>query len=148
MSDRQRNNNNTPSSAGLDFVYTKVAVDFQNTTAATVEQAIADNLALLRETARLDGICVARFDARHRKIEKLTSVIATDAGCNPDYEMKWTVHPPLQNTPMVSFHLNSCLFPLDLQDASWARKSSCRLMEFLTAISTDNDLPRRATLVK
>ncbi|MDH3589506.1 MAG: diguanylate cyclase, partial [Gammaproteobacteria bacterium] len=85
MSDKRSKNKNTDPSAGLDFVYTKVAVDFQNVSADTVESTIAESLVSLRSAAQVDGICVARFDARRQKVAHLGRVVADDAGCDPSF---------------------------------------------------------------
>ncbi|MBT8135505.1 MAG: EAL domain-containing protein, partial [Gammaproteobacteria bacterium] len=81
----QQNKNKAGSGATLDFVYTKAAVDLQNLSATNAEQVLAATLESLRDNACIDGICLARFDSRARRIASLTASVSPDAGCKPGF---------------------------------------------------------------
>ncbi|MDH3646233.1 MAG: EAL domain-containing protein [Gammaproteobacteria bacterium] len=85
MSDKALENKNMQPSVGLDFVYTKIVVDFQNVTPSTIEAVTAGGLVSLREALQVDGVCIARFDPQREKIADLGSCVAPAAGCNPSF---------------------------------------------------------------
>jgi diguanylate cyclase (GGDEF)-like protein/PAS domain S-box-containing protein len=73
-----------PLSPGLDLLCTKVAVDLQSLTAATVDERIPAALQGLTDAWGVDSMFVARVDATATVFSKIYAGRATFSACNPD----------------------------------------------------------------
>src|SRR5262245_10632171 len=71
-------------SPGLDLLSTKVAVDLQSMTAATVEERIPTALQALTEAWGADSVLVALVDAKAVAFSKVYAGRSTFSACNPD----------------------------------------------------------------
>jgi diguanylate cyclase (GGDEF)-like protein/PAS domain S-box-containing protein len=69
---------------GIDITCTKVAVDFQNLTAANADAVIRQNLEVLREATEADAVCLALIDAQRERIESLALSKSGFAQCRPE----------------------------------------------------------------
>ncbi len=69
---------------GVDITCTKVAVDFQNLTAATADAVIRQNLEILREATGTDVVFLALFDNPGANIDSVAASRSVFAGCRPE----------------------------------------------------------------
>jgi diguanylate cyclase (GGDEF)-like protein/PAS domain S-box-containing protein len=81
----QRTLGGSRNSAGLDVIFTKLAVDLQNLTAASLADNIQNCLGVMQESTGCDAVCFAVFDEAETKIVKVYSSQAAFASCNPDH---------------------------------------------------------------
>ena len=103
-------------SFGIDITCTKVAVDFQNLTAANADAVIRQNLAILREATQTDAVFLALIDARRECIESLAASTAGFAQCRPDLLRG----EPLQSLPWIRSRLEHVRI-LEFRDAAAVR---------------------------
>jgi len=69
---------------GLDLIYTKVAVDFQNVTATTVEDQLRAGLQALTDTRGTDAFFVALLDSAGASFQNVYAGRTTFSTCNPE----------------------------------------------------------------
>ena len=68
---------------GVDVLYTKVAVDFQNLEQDTANDVLSTGLEVIQESSGCDAVCVALFDKNGDRIETIHTVRASFTTCNP-----------------------------------------------------------------
>ncbi len=69
---------------GIDITCTKVAVDFQNISAATADAVIRQNLDILREATSTDAVFLALLDGHGERIDSLATSKGPFAQCRPE----------------------------------------------------------------
>ncbi|MFZ2507908.1 MAG: EAL domain-containing protein [Steroidobacteraceae bacterium] len=69
---------------GIDITCTKVAVDFQNISAATADAVIRQNLDILREATGTDAVFLALLDGNGEHIDSLATSKGPFAQCRPE----------------------------------------------------------------
>src|SRR5688572_33344347 len=102
-----------PVSPGLDLLCTKVAVDLQSMTAATVEERIPAALQGLTDAWGVDSMFVALIDATAAAFSKIYAGRATFSACNPDV----LKDRPLDEFPWLKSRLDH-LRLLEIKDTS------------------------------
>ncbi|MGI9331347.1 MAG: diguanylate cyclase domain-containing protein, partial [Gammaproteobacteria bacterium] len=69
---------------GLDVLYTKLAVDWQNLPDEDTEDLVRRSLESLRESIGCDAVCIALLDPSGESFERVLTARATFAQCNPE----------------------------------------------------------------
>jgi len=69
---------------GLDLVYTKVAVDFQNFSAEAVEDQLREGLQALTDATGTDAFFVALLDREGESFQNVYAGRTTFSTCNPE----------------------------------------------------------------
>ncbi len=94
---------------GVDITCTKVAVDFQNLTAANADAVIRQNLEILREATGTDVVFLALFDNPGAFIDSVAASRSVFAGCRPEAlrgksldELPW-IRSRLEHVRIVEF---------------------------------------------
>ncbi len=86
---------------GIDISCTKVAVDFQNLTAATADSVIRQNLEILREATGADVVFLALFDGPGATVDSLVVARGVFSRCRPEV-LKGE---PLESLPWIRSRL-------------------------------------------
>ena len=76
--------NGSRSASGLDVVYTKIAVDWQNLDEASAAESIADNLEVIRDSSGCDAACLALLNEAGTHIESVQTARSEFSVCNPE----------------------------------------------------------------
>jgi diguanylate cyclase (GGDEF)-like protein/PAS domain S-box-containing protein len=69
---------------GIDIACTKVAVDFQNLTAADADSVIRQNLEILRDATGTDAVFLALFDGAGASVDSIAASRSVFAQCRPE----------------------------------------------------------------
>jgi diguanylate cyclase (GGDEF)-like protein/PAS domain S-box-containing protein len=69
---------------GIDIACTKVAVDFQNLTAADADSVIRQNLEILRDATGTDTVFLALFDGPGANVDSIAASRSVFAQCRPE----------------------------------------------------------------
>src|SRR6187455_2893343 len=107
-------------SPGLDLLSTKVAVDLQSMTAATVEERIPAALQALTEAWGADSMLVALVDATAATFSNVYAGRSTFSGCNPDL----LKDRPLEEFPWLKARLDH-LRLLEIRDTASPTAAQC-----------------------
>ncbi len=74
----------TRQSIGLDILYTKVSVDFQNLTQEGADTTVRQSLEGLRESTCVDSVCLGLLDPKGLYVEKISVSTGMFATCRPE----------------------------------------------------------------
>ncbi len=74
----------TRQSIGLDILYTKVSVDFQNLTQEGADDTVRQSLEGLRESTGADSVCLGLLDPKGLYVEKISVSTGMFATCRPE----------------------------------------------------------------
>ncbi len=74
----------TRQSIGLDILYTKVSVDFQNLTQDGADTTVRQSLEGLRESTCVDSVCLGLLDPKGLYVEKISVSTGMFATCRPE----------------------------------------------------------------
>ena len=77
--------------AGMDVLYTKIAVDFQNLTEDNWDETVDSCLLSLREASEADAVFLALMSDDDTKIEKIRQSASSQVECAPGYLIGRTV---------------------------------------------------------
>ncbi|MGI9308764.1 MAG: EAL domain-containing protein [Gammaproteobacteria bacterium] len=80
----QRVLNGSRTSGGLDVLYTKIAVDFQNLDSTHPDACLAEHLETIRDSTGCDAACVALLDEAGANISKVYAARSSFGVCNPE----------------------------------------------------------------
>ena len=72
------------SPGGIDVVYTKLAIDFQNLDEDHAETSLQKQLVTLRDALECDAVAIVLFDATGQQHENIFVARSTFAACNPE----------------------------------------------------------------
>lgn len=103
--------NGSRTAGGLDVLYTKIAVDFQNLDSRNADDCLAEHLETIREGTGCDAACVALLDETGREIRKVFAARASFAVCNPEQLQGLT----MDSLPWIASRMNH-LRLLDISD--------------------------------
>ena len=72
------------SNGGLDVIYTKIAVDFQNLKRDDADECVTRSLESLRDVSNADAVFIALLNQAGDRIEKVSSAGGLFSQCNPE----------------------------------------------------------------
>ncbi len=72
------------SNGGLDVIYTKIAVDFQNLTRDDADECVTRSLESLRDVSNADAVFIALLNQAGDRIDKVSSAGGLFSQCNPE----------------------------------------------------------------
>ena len=108
---------------GIDIACTKVAVDFQNLTAANADPVIRQNLEILRESTATDVVFLALFDGAGERIDSIAAARSVITECRPEAlrgesldSLPW-VRSRLEHIRLVEFRDTTATRSEQLEDA-------------------------------
>ena len=119
----------TRRSIGLDILYTKVSVDFQNLTQDGADDCVRQSLEGLRESTSVDSVCLGLLDPKGVYIEKISVSTGMFAGCRPE-NLKDV---ELETLPWLKKSLRH-LRLLELPDTTRVRKDAVKDATFLRTL--------------
>jgi diguanylate cyclase (GGDEF)-like protein/PAS domain S-box-containing protein len=120
---------------GLDLLSTKLAVDFQSVTRASVAERLQTGVQALTDASGADAVFVALFDATASTIEEVYAGRSTFSACNPEV-LKGRA---LADFPWIKARLDH-LRLLEIKDTARAATAQARDAEQLRALNVGASL--------